>query len=309
MIASLFRKSTPLNYTIIIVLVLLFFSLYHFLKSDQQFDIQILLEQIAVGGAIFGSLFLVNFIVKKNGVSKDTSYSILFFFLFALFFPGIFDNLNIVLSNFFILLAMRRMMSLHSLKSHKEKVFDASLWVFVAALFHFWSILFIALVFISILFHVARDYKNWLLPFIALFAVTMTFVFFSLLIDPGRIDHVMAGMNTDVSLDYFSDTSQNIAFSIYATVALFFLVSFASTFSARPLMLHSSYKKIVLSFFIGALVFVTSANKSNELLLFTIAPMAMISAAHLEITKSRFQKEFIVSLVTISAFYNFFAQL
>jgi hypothetical protein len=46
------------------------------------------------------------------------------------------------------LLALRRLISLQSMKASKEKIFDASLWVFIASLFHFWSILFIVLIFI-----------------------------------------------------------------------------------------------------------------------------------------------------------------
>ncbi|HEU0135898.1 MAG TPA: hypothetical protein VFQ50_01265, partial [Flavobacterium sp.] len=169
MITSLFRKSTPLNYTILIISVLIFFLLFQTGHSDGELTPILLLEKITLGGLIFASLFIVNFIVKKNGLSKDNSYTILFYLLFMLFFPSVMDNINMILANFFILFALRRLMSLHSLKAHKEKIFDASFWIFVAALFHFWSILFIILVFISIFFHVSRDYRNWLLPFIAFF--------------------------------------------------------------------------------------------------------------------------------------------
>ncbi len=309
MLTSLFRKSTPLNYAIIIVLVLAFFLIFHVVNLTGPVSAVRVMEIFTLGITAFASVFIVNFVVKKNGISKDNSYTILFFLLFMLFFPTVLNNINVLLANFFILLALRRMMSLHSLKSHKEKVFDASLWVFVAALFHFWSILFIALVFTSILFHVARDYRNWLLPFVALFAVLMTFLFFALMIDPSRIDYVITGMNTNYSLDYFADNNQNIAFAVYSAITLFFLVSFILTFSARPLILHSSYKKVMMAFVIGAIVYAMSDDKSNDLILFTMAPLAMMATGHFEITRSRFQKEFILSIVVLCALYNFFVQL
>ena len=240
MIASLFRKSTPFNYTVIIVMVLIFFLLYQFWQPTQDFTAGLLVQKVAIGVLIFASLFIVNFIVKKNNISKNNSYTILFFLIFLLFFPNIFGDINLVLSNFFILLALRRLMSLHSTKSYKEKIFDASLWIFVASFFHFWSVLFIVLVFISFFIHVSRDYKNWLLPFIALFASSMTFVLFSLLIDKTRIDYVLQGMEANFKIDYFTNVNENIAFSIYVTMALFFLVTLFLTFSQRPLLLQSS---------------------------------------------------------------------
>jgi hypothetical protein len=88
---------------------------------------------------------------EENGLSKDSAYTV-FLFLLIVFFPSVLDNVNLVVANFFILLAFHRLISLQSLKASKEKIFDASFWIIVAALFQFWSILYLVLVFISIIF-------------------------------------------------------------------------------------------------------------------------------------------------------------
>ncbi len=309
MIASLFRKSTPFNYTVIIVMVLIFFLMYQFWHPTQDLSTGLLVQKVAIGVLIFASLFIVNFIVKKNNISKNNLYTILFFLTFLLFFPNIFGDINLVLSSFFILLALRRLMSLHSTKSYKEKIFDASLWIFVASFFHFWSILFIVLVFISFFMHVSRDYRNWILPFIALFASSMTFMMFALMIDKTRIDYVINGMQTNFKIDYFTNISQNISFSIYVTMALFFVATLILTFSQRPLLLQSSYSKIIIAFIIGVAVFLISPNKGNDLLVFTMAPLSMIAASHIEFAQSKLQKELVLTLTIALAIYNFFSQL
>jgi hypothetical protein len=51
-------------------------------------------------------------------------------------FPSVFNNSNLLVANFFLLLAIRRMISLQTLKAPKEKIFDASIWIFIASLFH-----------------------------------------------------------------------------------------------------------------------------------------------------------------------------
>ena len=102
---------------------------------------------------MLGSVFLTSFISKRNGLSRDSTYVAFFYFLLLIFFPSLLDDTNLILSNFFILLALRRLISLQTLKETKEKIFDASLWIFIAALFQFWSILYILLVFISIIFY------------------------------------------------------------------------------------------------------------------------------------------------------------
>lgn len=309
MITSLFRKSTPLNYTVLILASVIFYFLYQTNHAWHDNSLKTITENGLVLIILFGSLFVVNFIVKKNGLSRDNSYAILFYLLFHLFIPDIFGKFNLILSNFFVLLAFRRLISLQSLKASKEKVFDASLWIFIAALFHFWSILFIVLVFLSILFHVARDFRNWLLPFIAFFAASVTFLLFALLFDYGRITYLITNSNIDVKVDYFTNVYQNLSLSLYVTIALFFIVSLLMSLSNRPLMLHSSYKKILMLFFIGIVVYVVSPAKSNDLIIFTAAPLAMMATSHIEITPAQWQKEVILGAVIAIALLMFFLQL
>ena len=140
MITSVFKKSTPLNFILVVILMLVFFLIYQFQDLTWTNSVGSILKKAGLCIILLASVFIANFIVKKNGLSKDSSYTILFYFLFLLFFPSVLNNLNIIAANFFILLALRRLISLQSLKASKEKIFDASLWIFIAALFHFWSI-------------------------------------------------------------------------------------------------------------------------------------------------------------------------
>ena len=309
MITSVFRKSTPLNFILVVIFILVFFSVYHFQDLTWMKSYFLWFKKVILFGVILASLLVTNFIAKKNGLSKDSSYTILFYFLFLLFFPSVQDNLNLLLSNLFILLALRRLISLQSLKASKEKIFDASLWIFLAALFHFWSILFIILVYLSIIFHVSRDYRNWILPIIALFVTGIMFTLFATVFHFNGIDYLLNGVEIKWEIDYFTNNYQNWALSIYATIALFFMVSMFATFSNRPQLLHSSYKKIIASFFLGALVFLLSANKSNDLLLFTLAPLAIIATSHIEIPQEKLKQEMVLSVFIACSFFAFFSQL
>jgi hypothetical protein len=309
MITSLFRKSTPLNYSLVIIAVVFFFFMYQIGHAEAVGSMGGYVVKFSLLAFVFGSLFMVNFIVKKNGLSKDSAYTVLFYLLFLLFFPSVLDNLRLTMANFFILLSMRRLVSLHTPKSHKEKIFDASLWIFLAALFHFWCILFIALVFISILFHAARDYRNWFLPFIAFFTAITIFLMFALMIDKTWITDLMANMQFNLKINYFSNNFENAALSVYATIALFFLASLVLSMSNRPIILHSSYKKIIWYFVIAIVIFVLSPNKSSDLLVFTFAPLAIMATSHIEAAQIKWQKELILFAVIVSGVFAFFVQL
>ena len=309
MITSVFKKSTPLNFSLVVILILIFFLMYQFQNVSWMNSGILILNKVVILSVLLASVLITNFVAKKNGMSKDSTYTIFFYFLFLLFFPSILDNLNLVVSNFFILLALRRLISLQSLKASNEKIFDASLWIFVAALFHFWSILFIVLVFISILFHVSREFKNWVLPFIALLIVGIISIFLSMIFNVSIIEFLNKKATTNFQIDYFTNNYQNGALSIYATVALFFVISMFATISHRPLLLHTSFKKIIASFFIGVLIFVVSPNKSNDLLVFTFAPMAIMATSHIEIAQLKLKQEMVLFVLIACSLFAFFSQL
>ena len=309
MITSVFKKSTPLNYSLVVILILVFFFMFQIRETSWINSYFTIFQKVSLLCFIFASFFMVNFIVKKNGLSKDNGYAIFFYLLFILFFPTIFNNANVVYANFFVLLALRRLISLQSLKASKEKIFDASFWILVASLFQFWSILFLILVFISIIFHVSRDYRNWVLPFIALMAVAVIFLLISLIFHINAIEFFQKRAVVDFNIDYFKNNYENGALSIYVAVALFFVVSMLMTFSNRPQIVHSSYKKIVACFFIAAFVFIISPDKSNDLLLFSIAPLTMMAASYVEYVQQKLNSEIVFYILIVCSLFTFFTQL
>ena len=309
MITSVFKKSTPINYSFIGILMVFVFFTYQLQDTKWTSSLFEIAKKAALLLILFASLFISNFIVKKNALTKDSAYTIFFVLIFLMFFPNVLDNYKLIVSNFFILLAMRRLVSLQTLKAPKEKIFDASLWIFVASLFHFWAILFILLVYISIIFHVSRDYRNWLIPFVALFSSSIIFVFYALLFDKEAIDVYLQSEVINLQVDYFTNNYQNIAFSIYAVFAVFFVLPYLFTLTNKPLNLQASYKKVLLAFFIGIAIFFISANKSNEVLVYTFLPMAIMATNTVEYLQNKIQQEIILFVSIICGVFCFFSQL
>jgi hypothetical protein len=309
MITSLFRKSTPVNYTLVMLGVVVAYVLFLTDKPYTTGFMPVLAQQIVLLLVLLATLFIANFISSKNGLSKSAAYTLLFYGLWLLCFPDLFLRPNLIFSNFFILLAARRLVSLHSPKATKQKIFDASLWIGVATLYHFWSVLFILLVFVSIFFHVSRDYRNWLLPFVAFFSIGMMFLAYDFWRDADLLEHIIAQSKVDTSLGYFANQTQNAVFATYAVIVVYFLISFLVSLPGRPQQYQSSYKKIVAGFFIAVAIFVISPDKSNELLVYTFTPMAIIASSDVEFARSHFRREFSIALAVLAALVLYVVQL
>jgi Family of unknown function (DUF6427) len=309
MITSVFKKSSPINYTVVTLLVVALFIISQIKQGNWLTSSLNGITSVGIFILLFGSLFLTNFIVKKNGLTKNSSYSILFFALFLMFFPSVLTNFKLLFANFFILLAMRRLVSLQTLKAPKEKIFDASLWIFVASLFHFWAILFIVLVYISIIYHVSRDYRNWLIPFVSLFATLVVYLIIALASNIDFMGNLSTFTMVDFKMDYFINKYQNLALSMFTVVGIYFLFTKVISLTNRPLVLQASYKKIIFTFLIGIVIFIISPNKTNDLLLFTFFPLAVMATNAIEYSKNKPYQEMVLALSIVLVFLSFFLQL
>ncbi len=309
MITSFFNKSTPLNYSVLIISVLFFYLLYQFNVENELYSLLLFLQKTGYLLLIATSFYIVNFVVKKNNITKDSGFTAFFYLNFLLFFPSIFNNPNILLSSFFLLLGMRRLISIQTLKFTKEKIFDATFWILLASVFQFWSILFLVVVYASIIFNVSRDYRNWLIPFVSLFVFCVIFTLVSLIFDLNLIVNYLHSAIIDVNFDYFKNYFENIALSMFSVIILFFGVSMIFAIANRPLIIQATFKKLVLSLIISLIVFFISTNKTNDLLLLSFFPLAAIATSFIEYNKNTLQKELVMYGCLIMALTAYFLQL
>ena len=309
MIASVFSKTRPFNYLVIGILSLVFFVLKTISTASADATWVYYAEELGLFLLVLGSVFLTNFIALKNGLTKGNNYALLLFFVFLLFFSSMFQNKNIIISNFLLLLALRRLISLKSLLSTKEKIFDASFWILLAALFHFWSIFYIVLVFIAIILHVSKDYRNWIIPFIALLAVTILFFLANSLLDNSLMSTLLSKTYISFDFYYFDNVYQRIALAVFTSISLFAFVLHVFDIPNKALNMQSSHKTILFSFILGVGIYVLSANKNNGCFAFCFGPLAIIGANFIEKIENNWVKEIVVYALTGFGIFFFIMQL
>jgi hypothetical protein len=309
MLASIFSKTRPINYVLIGIALVLFYGLFLMRDTAWSADGLTIATKAVLLLLLAASLLLVGFISLRNNLTKASSYAVVLFLLFLVLFPTTLGNTKIIIANFFLLLALRRLISLQSLITPKEKIFDASFWILAATVFHFWSIIYLVLVFISIVFHVSRDYRNWIIPFIALMAVAVIYIMVGLMLGHDLFDSVIDGMEPGFDFTYFENIYQNIALALFAPIAVLFVIPYSGSISSKPLNLQASHKKVLFSFLAGVAIYVLSNHKNNSFLMFTFAPLAIMGANFIESQENKWVREAIVCSIAAIAIFIFLVQL
>ena len=309
MLASIFSKSRPINYVLMGGALVLFYILYLFKDTYWLNYYYLVAQKVGLFLLLGGTLLLTGFITLRNTLTRANSYALVLFLLFLVLFPTTLVNDTIVIANFFLLLSLRRLISLQSLVTPKEKIFDASFWIFAATIFHFWCIIYIVLVFISIVFHVSRDYRNWIIPFIAFFAVAILYIMVGLIVGHDFFTHLTSEIYPSFDFTYFENIYQNIALALFASITALFAVPYIFSLSSKPLNLQSSHKKVLFSFLIGVGIYVLSAAKNNSFLAFTFAPLAIMGANYIESQDNKWVREAVLIGIALIALFIFIMQL
>ena len=179
MLTNFFSNSKPFHFISINLLLFVGYTLYNFQISNFEHGIIELILSTFKFSLYIALMLIFGFIIKKNKLTQINSYALFSFGCFLLMVPILFQDSKPVFSLLFLLLALRRILSFNSKKNIQKKILDASLWIGIATLFYFWSLLFFLVLYAALIQLATKNYKLFLIPIIgALIVFVFTTVYF-----------------------------------------------------------------------------------------------------------------------------------
>ena len=302
MITSFFNKSRPIYFIIVFFIALLAFIIARINRINEAITIDFVLKQALVLFIIFGSILLLNFIVNKNSLTNKNNYEIVLFSLFLLFITQTTNHSNVLLSNLFVLLGLRRIVSLRSPKNTKKKLFDAAFWIAVAALFYFWSILFFVLIILSLVLYTDNNIRHWIIPFLGVLSVFIICSSVSVALYDGffEIFNLSPGMSYDFS--NYNSVQYLIAITVLLSFGVWSSIFYLQNIKKKKKALRSSFKTIILAAVIGFFIVIQAPSKNGSEFLFLFAPLAIIIANYIDIIQEKWFKEIFLAVLVIAPF-------
>jgi hypothetical protein len=299
MITSFFNKSRPIYFALVFFIAILAFIIA---RVNVEFSLDFAIKQSVLLFIICASILLLNFIVSKNSLTNKNNYEILLFSLFLLFISQTTSNSSVLISNFFVLLGLRRIVSLRSPKNTKKKLFDAAIWIGIATLFYFWAILFFALIILSLALYTDNNIRHWIIPFIGLITVFILSCVISIII----YDDFFVMLNVSPSVSYDFSNYNSIQYLIAITVLLSFgiwsSIFYLKNIKKKKKAFRVSFKTIILAAFIAFVIVVQVPEKNGSEFLFLFAPLAIIIANYIETIQEEWFREIFLAVLIILPF-------
>ncbi|MCK0144091.1 hypothetical protein MWU78_00335 [Arenibacter sp. F26102] len=302
MISSIFGRTKPINYIILVVFLFFFYWFVHFFLFQKSYSPEQILGQTAILGFLSFSIFVVNFITLRNKITGGNSLAILFYTLLMVLFPEVLTDSNAILCSFFLLLAIRRILSFRSLKNIKLKIFDATFWILIASLFYDWAILYLIMVVIAIYFYDPKNIRNWLVPFAAIIA--MFLIMLAVLVLSNNMDFLWDHYFFDFKFNavYFYDWSNSTLLFLYVFTAL--LCGFLAFLKLGNVGVGKlvTMRLVLVLFLIGLLVKVLKSSPDTHPILITFFPAVVFITTYVQSIKKDSIREIVLMASVIVPF-------
>ncbi|AVR44858.1 hypothetical protein C7S20_06020 [Christiangramia fulva] len=300
MLTSFFSKSKPLNLSLIILLMIGFYLSATFF-SLKGLGFSTILELTGVLLALILNVLVLNFIAKKNELTKRSAYKTLLFTIFCVSFFSLLKNGPAIIANLFVLLALRRIISLRTRKFIQQKIFDATFWIGIASLYYFWASLFFIIVFFAIL-SFAAYFKNWLVPFVAFLAVVSLTTCFHLLVNDQFYTFSDWFQASNFDFSEYRNFRLLIPLSILLALLLWTLINYFSALQKASVTRRPVLSLILLYLLVAGAVAVLAPTKNGSELIFFFVPFSIIASNYFEGKKEKLFKEILLTVLILMPF-------
>jgi len=302
MITSIFSKSKPINFLIVFFITLLAFVVANVNTNEGEVNLHFIFSRFAFFLFCYLSILMLNFIAGKNNLTQKNSYEILLYSLFILMIPQSIIDDKILISNFFILLALRRILSLRSQISLKKKLFDTSFWIGVATLFYFWAILFFFLIYAVLMLFTDNKIKNWIVPFTGITSVFLISISYSIIVH----GNIFEAFNTvpQISFDFSSYNSIKyiVAITIIMSFGVWASIFYLNALKKKMKKFRPVLKAIFVMLIIAFVVMVIAPQKNGSEFLFLFPPLSIVMTNYIEKIKEKWFKEIFLLILILVPF-------
>ncbi len=248
---------------------------------------------LLIAGFVIYVLYMpvLNLITQKNDLTLKSTNTILLFAFLTAILPNSLTDMGILVANLFLILGIRSVLTLGSGKHIKATILDASLCIGIASLAYFWSIAFISILFLGILYFEPKNYRNWVIPIIGLMIVYILTNCFTLVFYDSFFE-INNYMNA-VSFSFENYLTKDSIFSsgVLIICVVFFFSMYITKFKRKPAKTKPVVNLILMQLLVGLIIVIIAPEKNTSEMIFIAGPLAIIGTTYLELDYNELVKE------------------
>ena len=306
MLTNFFSNSKPFHFILISLLLFVGYTFYNFQISSFENDFIRLIQLTFKFGLYIILMLIFGFVIKKNNLTQINSYALFIFICLLLLTPNVFQNSKPILSTVFILLALRRILSFNSKKNIQKKILDASLWIGIATLFYFWSILFLFVLYAALIQLASKNFKLFLIPIIGMFLVFIICTIYFLYLDNNMYWYKDYKIFSSFDFSSFKLLKNFFSLFVILSMTVISLVFKFLNFTKTPLRKKSKYWIIIFTLITGIIIVILTGQKNGVELIFTIVPISILFSNFIEALQRKWVSEMMLWFILVAPIFSYF---
>lgn len=292
MLTSFFGKSRPINYILVSIAIII----GYFLRLLTAQELTLGLGSLGSNGVVIFlmvfAVLLLDFIIRKNNVTKNNNFVILLFVLFVLLVPQVYNAPKLILANIFVLLATRRILSLTTEKNTVKKIFDATMYITLASFCYGWAILFFVVLYPAIINKTKFNITYVFIPIVGFLGITSIAVAYQFVVTDSYSWLYQWIPGRDFDLSAYCDTKLLITTVLLLGLLLWMGIVRLSKLGSLSKKERPSAITILLIAIISVGIVLAKAQKNGSELFFVFAPIAAVTSNFIESRTSKTRRMF-----------------
>ncbi len=302
MIANFFNKTKPINFLVLSIMMIFVYVVANIAFFTDNFSWQFFLKKGVLLFMAILLIFILNFIIRKNALTDNNSYALLFFILLFGLFPYSFANSNLLVANFILLFSYRRVYSLRTSVHTKEKIFDGAFWIGIATMFYFWSFIFIFLLYVAIWIFNKGEKRNFFIPIIGFITPVFLIYVYYLAVDKMNIYYDLWQANYSFSFQPYTFYKLLIPLSFLIILSIGSIIPTTKKSLMAKIDFKSTWTLLTFHIILALFIVFVSPIKNGSELIFLFFPISILFANYIQNTKKYWIKEMIIYLFIIIYF-------
>lgn len=295
MLTNFFGKSKPINYVVILLLILAYFS-FSILRISwgETVGMDRVIEQVGLFLLILFYCFMFGFILAKNKLTLDNSFGFLILVSLFGFFPEVYQHSETLIFNIIILIFFRKVVSFRTSKAFFEKLFDSGFWLAVLFILEPFSALFGILIYVAVSLFQKTTYQTILIPIIGFITPLLLYFAYCFWYDLLGNFYALFYWYSPFSIEMYSVEEYYIPMLFIGVLSVVTLL----IKTPKVFLVSGNYRKywimITSTFAISILYVVLKPEKNGAELLLTFFPIAIMIANWIESIQRKIVKEIVL---------------
>lgn len=297
MLSNFLSKSRPINYLIILMILVIFFFIGVFSDANLKINLFLFGKILMNITALFFMVLLINFVIRKNTLTKDNSYSLFLVVIFFAMLPNTMKWSTVFLSNVFLLISLRRIFSLKNNVRTAIKIFDAGFWLGISVLFYSNLILFWVVLLMGLVFYQRLNIKNFTISILGMFIPVFLFYVYCLTFNQLPIFNNIFNFQMENDIVFYGKLTILIPITILSSLTIWSIISITSGIHKISTKNKSSWFLVLTTLWIAILISYYKVDKNGSELIFLFFPASVIMANYFQKEKDKIFRNLILYLI------------